>query len=298
MDIGYLYAVTAYILWGLFPLYWQPLSDIPATQLIGHRIVWAFLFMLGLLAVSKQGKRLRTLLSDRRIVRIYAFAGLLLAGNWLTYVWGVTHGHVVEASLGYFINPLLSVLLGLVVLKERLRPWQWLAIGLAGAGVAYLTWMYGRLPWIALALAGTFGLYGLVTKTAPLEAIDGLTLETGLLFLPALGFLLWSEQQGQGAFGHAGALQNLLMVGAGVVTAVPLLFFGAAVRRVPLSVIGILQYLAPTLQFLIGVALLHEPFTRAHLIGYSLVWLALLIFWVEGWWQHRNQPQTTGVDIS
>jgi len=296
MNTGYLYAVTAYILWGLFPLYWQPLGDIPATQLIGHRIVWAFLFMLGLLAALGKLGRLRSLLSDRRVVRTYAFAGLLLAGNWLIYVWGVTHGHVVEASLGYFINPLFSVLLGLVVLKERLRPWQWVAIGLATLGVAYITWTYGRLPWIALALAGTFGLYGLVTKTARLDALDGLTLETGLLFLPALGFLLWSEWQGQGAFGHASLLQNALMVGAGAVTAVPLLFFGAAVRRVPLSVMGILQYLAPTLQFLIGVLALHEPFSHSHLVGYSLVWLALLIFWAEGWWQHHSHPKPAPVE--
>lgn len=288
MNAGYLYALIAYLLWGLFPIYWKPLGGIPATQLIGHRIVWAFLFMVVLLAVLGQLGRLRHLLTDRRVVRIYAFAGLLLAGNWLTYVWGVTHGHVVEASLGYFINPLFSVLLGLVVLKERLYRWQWVAIGLATTGVAYLTWTYGRLPWIALALAGTFGLYGLVTKTASLDAMDGLTLETGLLFVPALGFLVWSEWQGQGAFGHVSLAQNALMVGAGAVTAVPLLFFGAAARRVPLSALGILQYLAPTLQFLLGVLVFHEPFTPVHLVGYSLVWAALVIFWLDGGLRQRR----------
>ncbi len=291
MNIGYLYALLAYLLWGLFPIYWQPLEAIPAPQLIGHRIVWSFVFMVGFLAVIGQTARLRRLLTDRRVVLTYGFGGALLAGNWLTYVWGVTHGHIVEASLGYFINPLLSVLLGLAVLRESLRRWQWVAIGLASVGVAYLTWTYGRLPWIALALAVTFSLYGLVTKTAPLDAIDGLTLETGLLFLPALAFLLWNEAQGQGAFGHAGALANAMMAGAGVVTAVPLLFFGAAARRVPLSVLGILQYLAPTLQFLLGVLAYHEPFTRAHLIGYSLVWVALVIFWVEGGLRHRRSLQ-------
>jgi chloramphenicol-sensitive protein RarD len=291
MNVGYLYALLAYLLWGLFPIYWQPLEAIPATQLIGHRIVWSFVFMVAFLAVIEQARRLRGLFTNRRVVLTYGFAGALLAGNWLTYVWGVTHGHIVEASLGYFINPLLSVLLGLVVLKEHLWPWQWAAIGLATLGVAYLTWTYGRLPWIALALAITFSLYGLVTKTAPLDALDGLTLETGLLFLPALAFLLWCEAQGQGAFGHAGALANAMMVGAGAVTAVPLLFFGAAARRVPLSVLGILQYLAPTLQFLLGVLAYHEPFTHSHLIGYSLVWAALAIFWVEGGLRHRQSLQ-------
>ena len=184
MNLGYFYALLAYFMWGLFPIYWKQLETIPATQLIGHRIVWSFLFMLALLAVTGQWKRLRPLLRDRRVVRTYALAGLLLAGNWLTYVWAVTHGYIVEASLGYFINPLFSVLLGLVVLHERLRPWQWTAIALAALGVGYLTVTYGRLPWIALLLTATFGLYGLVTKTAPLDAVDGLTLETGLVFLP------------------------------------------------------------------------------------------------------------------
>lgn len=288
MTAGYLYALLAYFLWGLFPVYWKQLEDIPATQLIGHRIVWSFVFMVLLLAGLGQLHRLRPLLRDKGVVRTYALAGLLLAGNWLTYVWAVTHGYIVEASLGYFINPLFSVLLGLVVLHERLRPWQWTAIGLAALGVGYLTLIYGRLPWIALALTITFGLYSLVTKTAPLDALDGLTLETGLVFLPAAGFLLWQEGQRHGAFGHAGFTANLLMLGSGAVTAVPLLFFGLAVRRIPLSVVGILQYLAPTLQFLLGVLVYHEPFSQTHLVGYSLVWLALAIFWVEGYLQRRQ----------
>lgn len=288
MTAGYLYALLAYFLWGLFPVYWKQLENIPATQLIGHRIVWSFVFMVLLLAGLGQLHRLRPLLRDKGVVRTYALAGLLLAGNWLTYVWAVTHGYIVEASLGYFINPLFSVLLGLVVLRERLRPWQWAAIGLAALGVGYLTLIYGRLPWIALVLTATFGLYGLVTKTAPLDALDGLTLETGLVFLPAAGFLLWQEGQGHGAFGHAGFNATLLMLGSGVVTAVPLLFFGLAVRRIPLSVVGILQYLAPTLQFLLGVLVYHESFSQTHLVGYSLVWLALAIFWVEGYLQRRQ----------
>jgi len=286
MNLGWLYALLAYLIWGLFPAYWKPLKAIPATQLIAHRIIWAFVFMVGLLIALRKTSRLRSLLRERSIVRIYAFAALLLAANWLTYVWGVNHGHVVEASLGYFINPLLSVLLGLVVLKEDLRPRQWVAIAFATAGVLYLTLAYGRLPWIALALAGTFATYGLITKTAPLDAIDGLTLETGLLFLPAAGFLVWQEVQGEGAFGHVNALHNAMLIGAGAVTAVPLLAFGAAARRIPLSVLGILQYLSPTLQFLLGVLAYHETFTRVHLLGYGLVWIGVAIFLWESWHHH------------
>ncbi len=291
MNPGYLYALTAYFLWGMFPIYWKWLHQVPAGQLIGHRIVWSFLFMLVLLTLLRQTHRLPHLLRERRIVQVYALAALLLALNWLTYVWAVNAGFIVEASLGYFINPLFSVLLGRLVLKERLRPWQWVAVGLAVLGVLYLTALYGRLPWIALTLALTFGLYGLVTKVAPLDALDGLTLETGLLFLPALVFLLWSDWRGVGAFLHADGLSNLLMVGTGVVTATPLLCFAAAARRIPLSEVGILQYLAPTLQFLIGVFLYHEPFGRRDLIGYVLVWTALLLFWAEGWLTLRRSTQ-------
>lgn len=278
MNPGYLYAFAAYFLWGLFPLYWKQLHHVPATQLIGHRFVWSFVFLLALLAATRQLDRLKPLLHDRKVVRTYALAGALLALNWLTYVWAVNHNYVVEASLGYFINPLFSVLLGMVVLKEQLRRWQGIAVGLAAIGVLYLTFTYGRLPWIALTLTATFGLYGLVTKIAPLDALDGLTLETGLLFLPALGYLLWADAQGTGAFLHSDLASNLLMAGTGVVTAVPLLCFGAGARRVPLSVIGIMQYLAPTLQFLLGVLVYHEPFGGADLPGYALVWLALVIF--------------------
>jgi len=292
MNPGYLYAFAAYFLWGLFPLYWKQLQPVPATQLIGHRFVWSFLFLVGLLAATQQLGRLKRLLRDRRVVRTYALAGALLALNWLTYVWAVNHGYVVESSLGYFINPLFSVLLGVVVLRERLRRWQGIAVGLATVGVAYLTLSYGRLPWIALTLTATFGLYGLVTKVAPLDALDGLTLETGLLFLPALGYLLWVEAQGTGAFLHSGLQSNLLMAGTGVVTAVPLLCFGAGARRVPLSVIGILQYLAPTLQFLLGVLVYHEAFGGTDLPGYALVWLALAIFMSDSLHAART-PQPT-----
>jgi uncharacterized membrane protein len=186
-------------------------------------------------------------------------------------------------------HPLFSVLLGVIFLRERLRPSQWIPVGLATLGVIYLTWTYGSLPWIALSLAFTFGFYGLVKKTAPLGSLYGLTLETGLVFLPALGYLIFAEGTGQGAFGHSGSVSALLMVGSGVVTIIPLLMFASAARRIPLTMIGIMQYVAPTLQFLIGVLIYKEPFASAQMIGFSMVWIALIVFWMEGVIAHRAQ---------
>jgi chloramphenicol-sensitive protein RarD len=200
----------------------------------------------------------------------------------LIYVYGVNSERVIETSLGYFINPLFSVLLGMIFLKERLRPLQWLPIGLAAVGVVYLTWTYGSLPWIALSLAFSFGFYGLVKKKSPLGSLYGLTLETGLVFIPAFGYLIYIESIGQGAFGHTGVVSDLLMIGAGVVTTIPLLMFASAAKRIPLTMVGIMQYIAPTIQFMIGVLLYKEPFTTTSLIGFSMVWAALIIFWVEG----------------
>jgi chloramphenicol-sensitive protein RarD len=220
-------------------------------------------------------------LSHSQIRRYYLLAALLISVNWLVYVWGVNTGHIVETSLGYFINPLLSVFLGVVVLRERLRPLQWLPILLAAAGVLYLTLVYGRVPWIALTLAFTFALYGLVKKLAPLNSLHGLSLETAILFLPALAYLLYEEIQGRATFLHTDTRTTLLLLAAGLVTTVPLLMFASAARRIPLSAIGLMQYIAPSLQFLIGVLIYHEPFNRHHLLGFSLVWMALAIFAAE-----------------
>jgi chloramphenicol-sensitive protein RarD len=286
-------AVGAYVIWGLFPLYWRLLEGVAPLQLLGNRIVWSFVLMVGLLLVGRHWRDLRSLASDRRVLGIYALAAVLIGVNWLTYVWAVTSGYVVESSLGYFINPLLSVVLGMIFFQERLRSGQWLPMGLATAGVAYLTYTYGSLPWIALTLAFSFGFYGLVKKKAPLSAARGLTLETGILFLPALVYLVLCNANGSGALFHSDSLTNLLLIGAGVVTAVPLLMFAAAVRLIPLSVVGLMQYIAPTLQFLLGVLVFKEAFTRQMAIGFGLVWLALIIFWVEGYRANRlisNQP--------
>jgi chloramphenicol-sensitive protein RarD len=216
-------------------------------------------------------------------------AAVLISINWLTYIWAVNAGFIVETSLGYFINPLLSVLLGVVFFRERLRPWQWAAIALATAGVVYLTFAYGSLPWIALTLAATFGAYGLVKKTAPLGSLHGLTLETSVLLVPAIMFLVYSDRAGNGALFNSGAISDALLMGAGIITAVPLLLFSSAARRIPLSLIGILQYIAPTLQFLLGVLVYKEPFTATKFMGFGIVWVALIIYGVEGLMTYRAQ---------
>lgn len=299
VSTGVIFAATAYTLWGFFPIYFKALKEVPAPQVLAHRIVWAFLFLLGVLAVRHEIGALRRLLT-RRILLSYFGAGILLAINWLAYVWGVASGFIVETSLGYFINPLVSVVLGVVFLRERLRPLQWVPVGLAALGVSYLTLEYGRLPWLALVLAFSFGLYGLLKKLAPLNALYGLTLETGSVFLPALAYLIGVEIVGQGAFGHGPLAQTLLLALTGVVTAIPLLLFAGGARRVPLTTLGLLQYIAPSLQFLLGVFLYHEPFGLTQLIGFSLIWLALAIFSAEGFIAQRRQRlievEAIGVD--
>jgi chloramphenicol-sensitive protein RarD len=285
---GILYAILAYMMWGLFPLYWKQLETIPALQLIGHRISWSFILLLFVVLVTRQWLAFRKVAFEPKTLQIYLVAAVLISINWFTYVWAVNNGFIVEASLGYYINPLFSVLLGVIVFRERLRLIQWLPIGLAGLGVLYITIKYGSLPWIALTLAFSFGLYGLIKKTAPLSSLYGLTLETGLLFLPAVAFLVYNEYTRQGAFLHSSFQANWMMVGAGLVTTVPLLFFASAAPRVPLTTIGILQYISPTLQFLLGVLLYKEPFTHDRLIGFGLVWVGLILFWIEGFYSRRH----------
>jgi chloramphenicol-sensitive protein RarD len=295
MKKGIWYALGAYVTWGLFPIYWRLLGGIPALQLLGHRIFWSFLLLFGVVLVAKQGLVFRAAI-NRRVVLIYSVAAVLIAINWLTYVWAVGAGFIVETSLGYFINPLLAVLLGVVFLRERLRPLQWLPVGLAAAGVLYLTFAYGSLPWVALTLAFSFGFYGLVKKTAPLGALHGLTLETGILFLPALGFLLYSEFTGAGAFMHTSPVLDVMLVGAGLVTVVPLLMFASAVQRIPLTLIGVLQYVNPTMQFLLGVLVFKEPFDHRRLIGFGVVWVALIFFGLEGFLAQRRSRILAAAD--
>jgi chloramphenicol-sensitive protein RarD len=287
MNKGIVNGLGAYILWGFFPIYWKLLHKVPALQVIGHRIAWSFVLLIFVILLTRQWNAFRVVALVPKTIAIYSVAAVLLSINWLVYVWGVNAGFIVETSLGYFINPLISVLLGVIFLRERLRTLQWIPVGLAALGVLYLTLTYGRLPWIALSLAFSFGVYGLVKKLAPLGSLYGLTLETALVFPVALLYLTFVGVTGTGAFLREGGITDLLLIGTGVVTSIPLLMFASAARQIPLTMIGVLQYIAPTLQFLIGVFLYHEPFDRSRLIGFGLVWLALVIFWVENYLANR-----------
>lgn len=287
MNKGIWYGVAAYAMWGFFPIYWKLLHEVPALQLLGHRIAWSFLLLMAFIFITRQWDEFRAVAFNRKTLGIYAIAGVLLSLNWLIYVWGVNAGFIVETSLGYFINPLLSVLFGVIFLREKLRSMQWLPVIIAAVGVGYLTLTYGQLPWIALSLAVTFGLYGLVKKLSPLGSVFGLTLETGIVFPIALIYLIVMQAGGSGEFLHDGLTVDLLLVGAGVVTTIPLLMFASAAREIPLNMIGVLQYFAPTIQFLIGVFVYKEPFDTTRLIGFGIVWIALIIFWVENIIAHR-----------
>lgn len=291
MSKGILYGIGAYALWGFFPIYWKLLHDVPAEQVIGHRIGWSFILLLAYILLAGHWKEFRSAAFKWRTIGIYSIAAVLLSFNWFIYVWGVNAGFIVETSLGYFINPLLSVLLGVLFLRERLRPWQWVPVGLAALGVAYLTFAYGRLPWIALSLAFTFGFYGFVKKLSPLGSLYGLTLETGIVFPIALAYLVFMGVTGSGAFLQTGALVDVLLVGAGLVTTIPLLMFASAAKQIPLTVVGLLQYIAPTLQFLIGVLVYREPFDHSRFIGFGIVWAALIIFAAENYLANRVPVQ-------
>lgn len=291
MRKGLIFVFIAYALWGFFPIYFKFLHEAPALQIMAHRVTWSFIFLAILVVLRKEFQQIIKSLT-KKIIFTYAIAGVLLTVNWLTYVWGVNAGFVVETSLGYFINPLVSVVLGVVFLKERLRSLQWIPVALATIGVVYLAIEHGSLPWIALVLAFTFGTYGLIKKIAPLPSIHGLTIETGAVLIPAIIFLLVVEMNGTAAFGHASATTTFLLALSGIITAIPLIFFASGAHLVPLTTIGILQYIAPTIQFLIGVFIYDEPFTRGRFIGFSIVWIALIIFTLEGFSHHYrvNHP--------
>lgn len=283
------FTIAAFGAWGLFPLYWKMLQHVPALEILSHRMTWSLAFVLLLLLLRRRWGWLKTAVTSRRTLFLFFASSALLSLNWFVYIWGVNAGFIVETSLGYFINPLVSVLFGVFFLGERLRNGQWVAIALAAAGVIYLTFRYGELPWIALTLAGSFALYGLIRKTAPLGSLEGLSLETALMFLPALGYLIYLEAAGTAAFGHVDGATTTLLGLAGMATAVPLLFFAAGARLIKLATVGILQYIAPTIQFLIGVFIYHEPFTADRLLGFSLIWLALALYLLENIMHNRRR---------
>ena len=282
-------AIGACVVWGIFPVYWKQLVHVPSLQVIGHRFVWSFLLMVVVVLVSGRAKEFRNALTGSRRSAVFPITGFLIGLNWYTFIWAVEAGLIIEASLGYFITPLVNVALGVIVLRETLRPAQWLAVGLALAGVGYLTVVYGAVPVIALTLASSFGVYGLLKKTALLGATHSLTAEMAAMFVPATVYLVLAEGAGDGAFTNTGTLTDVLLLSTGPVTVVPLLLFGWAVQRIRLSLMGLVQYIAPTLQFAVGVSIYREPFTTEQLIGYGLVWTALAVLTVEGMVAHRLQ---------
>ena len=288
MNPGIVYATLAYMAWGLFPLYFREVAHVPALEVVVHRTVWSLVFVFAVLAVRRHWGWMRALWGQPRVLGAFAVSALLLSGNWLTYVWAVQNQHVVDASLGYFILPLVNVALGFVFLHERPRPGQWLAVAVAAAGVLWLAVQAGRVPWIALALALSFGFYGLMRKVAALGALEGLALETMMLAPVAVAALAVWSSQGQGALVQGDAATVAWLLVAGPLTAVPLLLFAAGARRIPLATMGILQYISPSLQFALGVWLFNEPFQPARLVGFVLIWTALLVYSLEGWWTRRG----------
>jgi chloramphenicol-sensitive protein RarD len=286
---GIVAGILAYTLWGLLPVYWKALQAVPPLEILCHRTIWSLAFVLLVLAARKRWAWVRQVRASPRTLLMSLGSACLLSLNWLTYIWAVNSGHIVDSSLGYFIAPLVNVLLGVLFLRERLRLWQMVAIGSAALGVLILTLGYGAFPWIALSLAFTFGFYGLLRKVSPLASLEGLSLETAVLSLPAAAYLIYQDAAGGASFGHSGAATALLLAGTGVVTALPLLLFAKAARQVTLATIGILQYIAPTLQLAFGVLVYGETFTPARLLGFAPIWLALAIYSLEGVHHERQR---------
>ena len=289
---GILTAAAAYLLWGAFPIYWKLLASVPSFEILLHRIVWAMVFVAVLLTFQRRWSWLRPALTNGRLMLAFLGSSILITINWLTYIWAVNAGYIVDTSLGYFINPLFSVFLGVVLLGERPLFLQIVALIFATLGVLYLTILYGAFPWISLTLALSFGLYGLMKKLAALSALEGLALETLLLSVPAIIILVYLEIDGRGSFGHSSPGINTLLLLCGVVTAVPLLLFAHGARRITLTNLGLLQYIAPTCQFLIGIMIYNEHVDADRLIGFGLVWVGLIIFTWDG--IHRGRRILSG----
>ena len=284
-------AASAFVLWGLMPLYWHLLKAVPSLQIVAHRVLWSAVLVALWLLWSRGRGWFAAILAKPRLAAMLTLSGLCIGINWGLYIWAVNAGHVVESSLGYFINPLLNVVIGTLFLRERLNPTQWVSVAITAAGVLWLTFNYGSFPWIALSLAASFGFYGFIRKLAVVDSVPGLAIESLYLFLPALAALAWLEMHGNGGFiGSWGWRIDALLVFGGALTAIPLIGFSYAVRRVPYSVIGFMQYIAPTLQLLIGVLVFGEIFDRARAIGFGFIWVGLLIFAVDGVWRSRRKP--------
>ncbi len=292
MKRGVWYAVAAYTLWGVFPIYIKLLQSVPAVEILSHRVLWSLVFVTLLLFVQRRWDWLRTLAANPAMLGRFVATATVVSMNWGVYIWSINSNRVVDASLGYFINPLVNVLLASLVLRERLRPMQWIAVGIAALGVVWLTVQAGTLPWIGLVLAVSFGTYGLLRKTATLGALEGLTLETAILFPLAFGYLVWLALHGQNTFVETTTGMRWLLVLAGPVTAVPLLLFAAGARRIPFSLLGLLQYIGPSIQLALGVWLYHEPFAQSKAAGYALIWSALALYTAESLWTTWRRAPT------
>jgi chloramphenicol-sensitive protein RarD len=282
LSAGVLSAVACYTLWGFLPIYWKLLDHVPAMEILAHRVVWCFIFLVGLLAVSSRlgqtRRELAAILARRKKVAGVLAATVIISLNWLVYIWAVNDSRILETSLGYYINPLVSVLLGVVVLKERLTVRQTAAVALAALGVLNQAVLVGGLPWVSLSLAVSFGLYGLVKKMLNIGAITGLTLETLLISPAALAYIAWLQSQGQGAFTPSEPATAALLFGTGVATAVPMALFANAANNIPLSVLGFFQYLSPTIAMFVGIFIYHEPFSAAQFVSFACIWAALAVF--------------------
>lgn len=289
---GLLSATLAYVAWGLFPLYFHHLRTISALELVLHRTVWALVCLVILMAWRRRWAWIDTVKQRPRLIALYGLSALLLSANWLLYVWAVNHGRVLESSLGYFINPLFNVLLGVVFLGERPRRLQWAALGLALTGVLWLAIIGHTSPWVPLGLAISFGFYGLLKKTAPLDAMDGLTVETLLLAVPAIPLLAWNLTQG-GDSAHADASTWLWLIAAGPITAIPLVLFGHGAQRISMATLGLLQYIGPTLQFLMGVVWMNEALSSTRLLGFCIIWAALILYSGEALWRASSRVSNT-----
>jgi chloramphenicol-sensitive protein RarD len=275
---GVTYASSAFLIWGLGPIYWKVLKTVPAFETIMHRVIWSFLFLVIILVCQRNWKEFTAAIKTRQTFMILFPTALLIGLNWFIYIWAVNTEHILQASLGYFINPLINVLLGIIFLRERLRRLQMVSLVLAGTAVLFLTFHYGEFPWIALSLAFAFGFYGLIRKVAPIRSLVGLSVEMLILSLPALGYILFLFSQGTGAFFRMGIKIDLFLIGTALVTALPLLLFTLGARRLNFSTLGFLQYIAPSCMFIIGVLLYHEPLSRAQLYTFVMIWTALGIF--------------------
>jgi chloramphenicol-sensitive protein RarD len=287
--LGVGFAASAFLIWGISPIYWKALRAVPALEIILHRMVWSFFFLVPLIIIMRRWQEFIDTLKNHRTLLILLFTALIIGGNWLLYIWAVNHDHLLQASLGYYINPLVNVVLGMVFLKERLRAPQILAVVLATAGVLYLTIYYGEFPWIALTLAVSFGFYGLIRKVAPVGSVVGLAVETLLLSIPALGYLFYLDSQGQGSIFRVSLKLDLLLMGCALVTAIPLLFFTLGARRLYLSTIGLLQYIAPSCMFVLAVFLFHEPFSSVQVVTFIFIWTALAIYSTDSVRYYRSK---------